>query len=57
MAGAVWDIARRQDVDKLCTFLATSADQFFHRGKAVADHPGWTDPVFSQYYMLNDEHR
>jgi lysine-specific demethylase 3 len=55
----VWDIWRREDVDKLRTFLTTFQHLFPSKTTASGhvEVPIGTDPVRMQRFMLQDHHR
>jgi hypothetical protein len=51
-AGAVWDIARREDVPGFRAYLKRSAAAFMHRGKPISQHK-CNDVIFDQVRSVN----
>ena len=55
-AGAVWDIARREDVPDINSWLKGNCSEFKHQGLPVEDSPN-LNPVLDQKFMLVERHR
>lgn len=55
LAGAVWNIVRREDVGSLSSYLQEHSSAFIHHGLPVPQHQG-QDPILDQMYMLTEQH-
>ena len=52
----MWDIARREDVPIINSWLKANCSEFQHQGSPVEDSPS-LNPVLDQKFMLVERHR